>query len=117
MSRIYLSEGNAFGDLQRKILELRGRDEPLVIPVRQLGENSVLAARMYIESILITEDRDPTLALDEHRGRLATVYIATGKAALEGADVLHAATLTLHEQETVTTPPCELEINDQDDLG
>ncbi len=72
---------------------------------------------LYIESILITEDRDPTLALDEHRGRLATVYIATGKAALEGADVLHAATLTLHEQETVTTPPCELEINDQDDLG
>ncbi len=117
MSQVYLAEGNAFAELQQKILELRGSDKPLIITVRQLGENSVLAARMYIDSILITEDRDPSLAIDEHPRRLATVCIATGRAALEGTAVLHSATLTLHEQETITTPPCELEINDQNDLG
>ena len=116
MSHVYLAEGGAFADLQKKILELRGHDTPLEIVVRELGENSVTAARMYIDSIFITEDSDPSTVVDAQNSRVATICIATGKAALEGAE-LRAATLTLREQDTITAPACSLEINDQDDLG
>jgi len=116
MSEVFIAEVGAYAELQQALIELRGSDTPLEITVRQLGEHGLIAARMYVHSIFITEDRDPSFVVDEQSGPVPTVCIARGQASVNGSD-LHTATLTLREQASVTTPGCELEVNDQTDIG
>ena len=121
MSEVYIVENVSLKELKERLEARRGHDEPVTLVVRSLGESSRLhagveVADMYVDTILLAEDRDPSLATDHQMGRIATVLIASGVATL-GSEDRRAATLKLHEAENDLMPQCEIEINDPQDLG
>lgn len=115
MSRVYSVDGTP-RDLQVLLLEAINNGEAIDIPIRGLGETSVLHALVHIDTLHIMHDEDLAESLTDDEPRFPIKYVAVGKAAIDNANAC-TATLTIHSHETTLTPVGELEVLEGTDLG
>lgn len=115
MSEVYIIEQSAAHELRRAVMEAPASDEVLHLVARKIGEESVRACMISVDTVHVFRDTNPATVEDEVPGPIPLVYVATGRAAFEG-DEPRAAALTIHAA-TDLTPACELEIADKDDIG
>lgn len=115
MSNVYSIDGKPH-ELQALLLDAINNGSPIDLPVRILGEASVLHALIQVDKLHIMPDEALAQTLTDDEPNIPIKYVAVGRAAIENS-IARTATLTVHSHETTLNPVGELEVLEDSDLG